>query len=59
MPLTTNDIARVPISGLIRNRVTMTPFARPTASPTRIPAVIPTGGPNETDSWAAVAPARP
>ena len=29
MPPTTNDIASVPISALIRNRVTITPFARP------------------------------
>ena len=37
MPPTTNDIASVPISALIRNRVTMTPFASPTASPTAMP----------------------
>ncbi len=59
MPPTTNDIARVPISALIRKRVTMTPFASPTTSPTAMPASTPTAGPNETASWAAVAPARP
>ena len=35
MPLTTKVIASVPMSGLIRNWVTMTPFARPTARPDR------------------------
>ena len=60
MPPTTNDIASVPISALIRNRVTITPFASPTTSPTAIAAQrSPTAGPNETASCAAVAPARP
>ncbi len=59
MPLTTNDMARVPIRGLIRNFVTTTPLDRPTASPTPRAARIPTAGPNDTASWAAVAPASP
>ena len=35
MPPTTNDIASVPIRGLIRNFVTTTPLATPTARPTQ------------------------
>ena len=45
IPPTTNDIASVPISGLMRNRVTMTPFASPAARPTPRTRAIPTGGP--------------
>ena len=43
IPLTTNDIASVPMSGLIRKRVTIIPFTIPTARPTASPARMPTG----------------
>ena len=59
IPPTTNDIARVPISALIRNRVTITPFASPMTSPTARPASDPDRRPERDASWAAVAPARP
>ena len=59
IPLTTNVIARVPISGLIRKRVTMMPFTIPTARPTANPARIPTGAETASRSCSATAPARP
>ncbi len=63
IPATTNDIASVPISALIRKRVTTMPFTRPTASPTARPATTPATTPSGLDIddavFSAIAPARP
>ena len=59
MPLTTKVIASVPISGLIRNWVTMTPLAMPTASPTASPARTPTTGETDEAVVSATAPDSP
>ena len=59
IPLTTNVIASVPINGLIRNWVTMTPLAMPTASPTASPARTPTIGDTDEAVVSATAPASP
>ena len=40
MPVTTNDMANVAISELIRKYVAMTPFTAPTAMPTAMPMRI-------------------
>ena len=52
-PATTNDIASVAISELIRKKVVITPLTRPTTSPTATPARIASTG--LTDSASLVA----
>ena len=59
IPLTTKVIASVPISGLIRNWVTMTPFAIPTARPTARPARTPATGETDDAVCSATAPDSP
>ena len=59
MPLTTKVMASVPMSGLIRNWVTMTPLAMPTARPTARPARTPATGETEDAVVSATAPASP
>ena len=56
-PATTNDIASVAISELIRKNVVTTPFTSPTTSPTASPARIATAGGADSARWAAVTPA--
>jgi hypothetical protein len=56
-PPTTNDMASVAISELIRKNVVITPFASPTASPTPRPAAMATAGGADSARWAAVTPA--
>ena len=59
IPLTTNDIASVPMSGLTRKRVTIRPFTIPTTRPTTSPATMPTGVETDVAVVSATAPARP
>ena len=59
MPLTTKVMASVPMSGLIRNWVTMTPLAMPTARPTARPARMPATGETDDAVVSATAPASP
>ena len=57
-PLTTNDMASVAISALMRRRVTMRPLTSPTASPTPTPSAMATTGEVREASSALVTPAR-
>ena len=60
MPLTTNDIASVPISGVDPEPGDDDAVREPDRQPDGDAAQrSPTAGPNETASCAAVAPARP
>ncbi len=56
-PLTTNDMASVAISALIRKAVTITPLTSPTPRPTATPATMATAGEVNRARWAAVTPA--
>ena len=56
-PLTTNDIASVAISALMRRRVTTRPLTSPTASPTQTPSAIATAGDVREAISAPVTPA--
>ena len=53
-PPTTNDMASVAISELIRKKVTITPLTSPTTSPTATPARMASTGLTDSASLAAM-----